>query len=206
MIDLIKPLQIPLIRYPGGNFVSGFRWEDSVGPAKERPVRLDRAWRTVETNQVGIDEFSSWCRELGAEVMMAVNLGTRGIDDACNLLEYCNHESGSYYSDLRRAHGAEQPYRIKTWCLGNEMDGPWQIGHKTADEYGRLALETARAMKKIDSEIQLVATAALIRRCLPSPPGKPRFWIIFTTMWTTYPFTNIWETLPIIWRIILLSP
>ena len=115
VIDLIKPLQIPLIRYPGGNFVSGFRWEDSVGPAKERPVRLDRAWRTVETNQVGIDEFSSWCRELGAEVMMAVNLGTRGIDDACNLLEYCNHESGSYYSDLRRAHGAEQPYRIKTW-------------------------------------------------------------------------------------------
>ena len=103
VIDLIKPLQIPLIRYPGGNFVSGFRWEDSVGPAKERPVRLDRAWRTVETNQVGIDEFSSWCRELGAEVMMAVNLGTRGIDDACNLLEYCNHESGSYYSDLRRA-------------------------------------------------------------------------------------------------------
>ena len=168
VIDLIKPLQIPLIRYPGGNFVSGFRWEDSVGPAKERPVRLDRAWRTVETNQVGIDEFSSWCRELGAEVMMAVNLGTRGIDDACNLLEYCNHESGSYYSDLRRAHGAEQPYRIKTWCLGNEMDGPWQIGHKTADEYGRLALETARAMKKIDSEIQLVATGS-------SYPEMPTF-------------------------------
>ena len=120
------------------------------------------------TNQVGIDEFSSWCRELGAEVMMAVNLGTRGIDDACNLLEYCNHESGSYYSDLRRAHGAEQPYRIKTWCLGNEMDGPWQIGHKTADEYGRLALETARAMKKIDSEIQLVATGS-------SYPETPTF-------------------------------
>ena len=139
-----------------------------TGPAKERPVRLDRAWRTVETNQVGIDEFSSWCRELGAEVMMAVNLGTRGIDDACNLLEYCNHESGSYYSDLRRAHGAEQPYRIKTWCLGNEMDGPWQIGHKTADEYGRLALETARAMKKIDSEIQLVATGS-------SYPEMPTF-------------------------------
>ena len=167
-LGLTKPLQIPLIRYPGGNFVSGFRWEDSVGPAKERPVRLDRAWRTVETNQVGIDEFSSWCRELGAEVMMAVNLGTRGIDDACNLLEYCNHESGSYYSDLRRAHGAEQPYRIKTWCLGNEMDGPWQIGHKTADEYGRLALETARAMKKIDSEIQLVATGS-------SYPEMPTF-------------------------------
>ena len=124
VIDLIKPLQIPLIRYPGGNFVSGFRWEDSVGPAKERPVRLDRAWRTVETNQVGIDEFSSWCRELGAEVMMAVNLGTRGIDDACNLLEYCNHESGSYYSDLRRAHGAEQPYRIKTWCQGPSISFP----------------------------------------------------------------------------------
>lgn len=160
VIDLIRPLRIPMVRYPGGNFVSGFRWEDSVGPVEQRPRRLERAWRTLETNEVGLHEFNAWCKEIGAQMMMAVNLGTRGIDAACNLLEYCNHPGGTYYSDMRRAHGAEQPYGIKTWCLGNEMDGPWQIGHKTADEYGRLALETARAMKKIDAGIELVATGS----------------------------------------------
>ena len=168
VIELIQPLRIPMMRYPGGNFVSGFHWEDSVGPRDQRPRRLDRAWRTLETNQVGLHEFGAWCREIGAEMMMAVNLGTRGIDAACNLLEYCNHPSGSYWSDLRRSHGAEQPYGIHTWCLGNEMDGPWQIGHKTAEEYGRLACETARAMRKIDASIELVATGS-------SYPEMPTF-------------------------------
>lgn len=160
IIDLVRPLHIPLIRYPGGNFVSGYRWEDGVGLRELRPKRLDRAWRSLETNEVGLHEFSKWCKEIGSEIMMAVNLGTRGIDDACNILEYCNHPGGTYYSDLRRAHGAAAPYAIKTWCLGNEMDGPWQIGHKTAEEYGRLALETARAMRKIDPSIHLVATGS----------------------------------------------
>ena len=168
VIDLVKELDVPIIRYPGGNFVSNFFWEDSVGPVEERPARLELAWRSLEENKIGLNEFAKWTDKVNSNMMMAVNLGTRGIADACNLLEYCNHESGSYYSDLRRAHGAEQPYRIKTWCLGNEMDGPWQIGHKTADEYGRLALETARAMKKIDSEIQLVATGS-------SYPEMPTF-------------------------------
>ena len=168
LLDLIRPLNIPLLRYPGGNFVSGYRWEDGVGPKDQRPVRLDRAWCTLETNQVGVQEFAGWCREIGAQVMMAVNLGTRGIDDACNLLEYCNHPSGTLYSNLRISHGAAQPYGIKTWCLGNEMDGPWQIGHKTAEEYGRLAVETARAMRKIDDSIQLVASGS-------SSPEMPTF-------------------------------
>jgi len=168
LIELIRPLGIPLIRYPGGNFVSGFRWEDSVGPVENRPRRLERAWRTLETNRVGIKEFSAWCGEIGAQPMMAVNLGTRGVDDACNLLEYCNHPSGSLYSDLRVSHGSPEPYNIKIWCLGNEMDGPWQLGHKTADEYGRLALETARAMKKIDPGISLVASGS-------SYPEMPTF-------------------------------
>ena len=168
VLDLIRPLGIPLVRYPGGNFVSGFRWEDSVGPRDQRPVRLDRAWRTLETNQIGLHEFDAWCKEFGASMMMAVNLGTRGIDDACNLLEYCNHPGGTYYSDLRKSHGADAPYSIKTWCLGNEMDGPWQIGHKTAEEYGRLACETARAMRKLDSSIELVASGS-------SYPEMPTF-------------------------------
>lgn len=157
VLALVRGLNIPLIRYPGGNFVSGYNWEDGVGPREHRPHRLDLAWRTLETNEIGVNEFAKWCDKAGSELMMAVNLGTRGITDACNLLEYCNIDSGSYYSDLRIAHGVTKPHHIKVWCLGNEMDGPWQIGHKTAEEYGRLACETARAMRQIDPEIQLVS-------------------------------------------------
>lgn len=158
--SVIKELHIPFIRYPGGNFVSGFRWEDSVGPRESRPKRLDLAWRSLETNQVGLHEFYQWCTDINSEIMMAVNLGTRGIDSACDLLEYCNHPTGTHLSDLRASHGAKTPFDIKIWCLGNEMDGEWQIGHKTADEYGRLACETARAMKKIDPRIQLVVSGS----------------------------------------------
>ncbi|WP_036629740.1 arabinosylfuranosidase ArfA [Paenibacillus shenyangensis] len=155
--ELIQELQVPIIRYPGGNFVSGYNWEDGVGPVEDRPKRLELAWRTVEPNYVGTNEFMKWAKQAGSEVTMAVNLGTRGIDAARNLVEYCNHSGGSYYSDLRKQHGYADPYAIKTWCLGNEMDGPWQIGHKTAEEYGKLALETAKAMRQVDSSIELVA-------------------------------------------------
>lgn len=156
VIELVKELQVPIVRYPGGNFVSNFFWEDSVGPVDQRPHRLELAWRSLETNEVGLHEFSKWAKAADSQVMMAVNLGTRGIADACNLLEYCNHPGGTKYSDLRIAHGQEQPYGIKTWCLGNEMDGPWQVGHKTADEYGKLAVETAKAMKQIDPTVEFV--------------------------------------------------
>ena len=134
VIDLVKELQVPIVRYPGGNFVSSFVWEDSVGPVSERPKRLELAWRSLETNEIGLNEFSKWAKKAGAEVMMALNLGTRGIADACNLLEYCNHPSGTKYSDLRISHGVKDPHKIKVWCLGNEMDGPWQLGHKTMEE------------------------------------------------------------------------
>lgn len=157
VIDLVKELDIPIIRYPGGNFVSNFFWEDSVGPLEQRPKRLDLAWRSLEKNEVGLNEFSKWAGKAGADVMMAVNLGTRGIADACNLLEYCNHPGGTKYSDLRISHGVKEPHNIKVWCLGNEMDGPWQLGHKTMEEYGRLAEETAKAMKLIDPSIELVS-------------------------------------------------
>lgn len=156
VMELVKELSVPLIRYPGGNFVSGFNWEDSVGPIAERPKRLDLAWRSLETNQVGVHEFAAWCQEVGAEINMAVNLGTRGLDAARNLVEYCNYPSGTYWSDQRIANGQTEPFAIKTWCLGNEMDGPWQIGHKTAAEYGRLAEETAKAMKLVDESIEVV--------------------------------------------------
>ena len=154
---LVKELKVPIIRYPGGNFVSGYNWEDTIGPRANRPARLDLAWKTVESNQVGLHEFISWAKDINAEVNMAINLGTRGVDAARNIVEYCNHPSGSYWSDLRRQNGASEPFKVKTWCLGNEMDGPWQIGHKTADEYGRIALESAKVMKWVDDSIELVA-------------------------------------------------
>lgn len=157
VMNMVTELQVPIVRYPGGNFVSGYDWEDGVGPLETRKQRLELAWRTLETNEVGINEFAAWAKKVDTEVMMAVNLGTRGIVDAANLLEYCNHPGGTYYSDMRINHGYKDPYRIKTWCLGNEMDGPWQLGHKTAHEYGRLALETGKVMKLIDPTIELVA-------------------------------------------------
>lgn len=157
VIDMVKELNVPIIRYPGGNFVSGYNWEDGIGPLELRPKRLELAWRSLETNEVGINEFAKWAKKVNSEIMMAVNLGTRGIVEACNLLEYCNHPQGTYYSDLRIKHGFKEPHKIKTWCLGNEMDGPWQIGHKTPIEYGRLALETGKAMKLIDPNIELVS-------------------------------------------------
>jgi alpha-L-arabinofuranosidase len=157
VLDLVRDLNVPIVRYPGGNFVSGYRWEDGVGPREDRPVRLDLAWKSTETNRFGTNEFVAWAREAGAEVMMAVNLGTRGVDAARNLVEYCNYPGGTFWSDRRIAHGITEPHRIRTWCLGNEMDGPWQIGQKTAVEYGRLATEAAKAMRLVDLEIELVA-------------------------------------------------
>src|SRR5699024_7010009 len=168
VINLVKDLQVPIVRYPGGNMVSAYNWEDGVGPLKDRPKRLELAWRTIETNEIGTNEFVDWANKVNSEVMMAVNLGTRGIDAARNLIEYTNHPGGTYWSDLRKSHGYEKPHNIKTWCLGNEMDGPWQVGSKTAYEYGRIAQETAKAMKLVDPDIELVA-------CGSSNTGMPTF-------------------------------
>ena len=157
VLELVRDLGPTVVRYPGGNFVSGYRWEDGVGPVEDRPRRLDLAWRTIESNAVGVDEFTTWCRKADIEPIMAVNLGTRGVQEAADLLEYCNYPEGTALSDLRRSNGAKEPHGIGVWCLGNELDGPWQIGHKTAAEYGRLATETARAMRMVDPTIELVA-------------------------------------------------
>lgn len=157
VIALVRELNMTVMRYPGGNFVSGYNWEDGVGPRDQRPARLDLAWKTTEPNHFGTNEFVDWCRQVGSEPLLAVNLGTRGAEAARNLVEYCNHPGGTAWSDLRRAHGYEAPHGIKLWCLGNEMDGPWQMGHKTATEYGRVACEAAKLMKWTDPSVQLVA-------------------------------------------------
>lgn len=157
VIELVRELQVPVVRYPGGNFVSGYHWEDGVGPKAERPSKVDLAWQVIETNEFGLNEFATWAKKANSDVMMAVNLGTRGAEDAKNILEYCNFKEGTYYSDLRKQHGYKHPHNIKMWCLGNEMDGPWQMGHKTAQEYGRAAEETGRLMKMMDPSIETVA-------------------------------------------------
>ncbi len=157
VIDYIRRLDVPVTRYPGGNFVSGFNWEDSIGPKDRRPHRLDLAWFVTETNAFGLHEYCHWAKKANTEVMYAVNLGTRDSDAARTIVEYCNHPGGTYWSDLRRKNGEENPFGIKLWCLGNEMDGPWQMNAKTAYEYGRVANEAAKMMKWVDPTIELVA-------------------------------------------------
>ncbi|MEN2739694.1 alpha-N-arabinofuranosidase [Microbacterium sp. X-17] len=168
VIELVKELGVSTIRYPGGNFVSGFRWEDSVGPRELRPRRLDLAWHTTETNEVGLHEFQSWLDKVGSELMLAVNLGTRGVQEALDLLEYANHRGGTAFSDRRIANGRTEPLDVRIWCLGNEMDGPWQLGHSSAEEYGRLAAKTAGAMKAYDPDLELVV-------CGSSSSSMPTF-------------------------------
>ncbi|MFT4109056.1 alpha-N-arabinofuranosidase [Propionicimonas sp.] len=168
VLDLVRELGVTTVRYPGGNFVSGYRWEDGIGPVDQRPSRLDLAWHCTEPNTFGVDQFIAWCAKAGIEPMMAVNLGTRGIAEAVDLLEYCTIPGGTAWSDARRANGAAEPYPVTMWCLGNELDGPWQIGHKTAREYGRLAAEVARAMRMVRPDLELVA-------CGSSGTGMPTF-------------------------------
>jgi len=168
VIDEVRQLGVPIIRYPGGNFVSGYNWLDGVGPKKDRPRTLDKAWNTIETNQFGTDEFMAWCKLVGAKPLMGLNLGTGTPERAAALVEYCNVEKGTKWSDLRRSHGIEKPYKVEHWCLGNEMDGPWQIGHMTATEYGMKAQDAARQMHYVDPSLKLIA-------CGSSHPGMPTY-------------------------------
>jgi alpha-N-arabinofuranosidase len=166
LLQEVRKLGVPLVRYPGGNFVSGYNWLDGVGPKKDRPRVLDRAWNSIETNQFGTNEFMAWCRRAGAQPLIAVNLGSGTAESAANLVEYCNVPGGTRWSELRRQHGIEAPHAIKSWCLGNELDGPWQIGHMSAPEYGRKAADAARQMRQIDKSIELIVGGS----CTPSLP------------------------------------
>lgn len=169
VMALIREAGISVVRYPGGNFVSGYDWKDGIGPRAKRPKRLDLAWFSIEDNAFGMDEFADWSRKAGTEFMAAVNLGTGTAREAGELLEYCNHPSGTQWSDLRAKYGHPEPHAIKLWCLGNEVDGPWQIAAMTADEYGRKAAETAKIMNWIDPSIELAACGS----CTPEMPGYP---------------------------------
>jgi len=164
----VRDLGVPIIRYPGGNFVSGYHWLDGVGPKDKRPTVLDRAWNTLETNQFGTNEFVTWARQVGAEPLFGLNFGTGSSEDAAALVEYCNVPSGTKWSELRRSHGYAEPHAVKYWCVGNEMDGPWQIGHMPAREYGIKAADAARQMRVIDNSIKLIA-------CGSSGPFMPTY-------------------------------
>jgi len=157
MIDEIKHLGVPIVRYPGGNFVSGYNWLDGVGPKKDRPRKLEKAWNSIETNQFGTNDFMAWCKLAGCKPLMGLNLGTSTPEMAAALVEYCNVEKGTKWSDLRREHGIGDPHKVEHWCLGNEMDGPWQIGHMTAVEYGMRAADAGRQMRYVDSSLKLIA-------------------------------------------------
>jgi alpha-N-arabinofuranosidase len=166
--DEVRQMGVPIIRYPGGNFVSGYNWLDGVGPKQDRPRVLDKAWNSLNTNQFGTDEFMAWCKAVGTLPLMGLNLGTGTPEEAAALVEYCNVEKGTKWSDLRRKHGIAEPYKVKHWCLGNEMDGPWQIGHMTATEYGLKAQDAARQMHYVDPSLQLIA-------CGSSGPFMPTY-------------------------------
>lgn len=168
VLEEVRKMGIPIVRYPGGNFVSGYHWLDGVGPKQDRPRVLDKAWNTLESNQFGTNEFLAWSKLAGTQPLLAVNLGTDTPESAAALVEYCNVDRGTKWSDLRRLHGVEAPYGVKAWCLGNEMDGPWQIGHMSATEYGEKAADAGRQMRNVDPSLQLIA-------CGSSGPGMPTY-------------------------------
>src|SRR5580704_5220608 len=168
VMDEVRQLGVPIIRYPGGNFVSGYNWLDGVGPKQDRPKQLDKAWNSMDSNQFGTNEFMTWCKAVGTEPLMGLNLGTGTPEQAAALVEYCNVDKGTQWSDLRRKHGYADPYKVQRWCLGNEMDGPWQIGHMTATEYGLKAQDAARQMRAVDPSLKLIA-------CGSSGPGMPTY-------------------------------
>jgi alpha-L-arabinofuranosidase len=168
VIEEVRALGVPIVRYPGGNFVSGYNWLDGIGPKQDRPRVLDKAWNSLNSNQFGTDEFMMWCKAVGTLPLMGLNLGTGTAEQAAALVEYCNVEKGTKWSDLRRKNGIAEPYKVEHWCLGNEMDGPWQIGHMTATEYGLKAADAARQMRYVDPSLKLVA-------CGSSGPFMPTY-------------------------------
>jgi alpha-N-arabinofuranosidase len=168
VLEEIRKLGVPIIRYPGGNFVSGYSWLDGVGPRESRPRVLDKAWNSIESNQFGTNEFLTWCKLANTQALMGLNLGTGTPEEAAALVEYCNVDKGTKWSELRRQHGSSQPWGVRNWCLGNEMDGPWQIGHMSATEYGLKAADAARQMRYVDHSLKLIA-------CGSSGPFMPSY-------------------------------
>ena len=188
VLGALRELNFRTIRYPGGNFLSGYRWQDGIGPKDQRPKRRELAWRAIETNQFGTDEFMNFCKELGTKPMMAVNLGTGSIQDAADLVEYCNAATGTQFSDLRAKYGSSAPYGVRHWCLGNEMDGPWQIGHLEAREYGLKAKEAAKLMRTVDPGLELILCGSS-NTAMPTYPEWDR--VALETAWDQVDYLSL---------------
>jgi alpha-N-arabinofuranosidase len=188
VLAALRELNFRVMRYPGGNFLSGYNWLDGVGPREQRPRRRELAWHSIETNQFGTDEFMQFCREIDTQPMLGVNLGTGTVQSAGDLVEYCNAPTGSYYADMRARNGHREPYGVHYWCLGNEMDGPWQIGHLEAREYARKALEAAKIMKWHDPSIALILCGSS-NTVIPTYPEWDR--VVLETCWDNVDYLSL---------------
>ena len=159
-MDAARGLGVTLLRWPGGNFASGYNWKDGIGPRDQRPVRRDHAWGALESNRFGTDDFLTYCERLKVEPYLCINAGLGSVDDARNWVEYTNEAGNTYWAQQRRKNGRNQPWNVKIWGLGNEIDGPWQLGHKNAEDYAKFALEAAKAMRRADESIKLIASGS----------------------------------------------
>nr|KAK5441268.1 hypothetical protein LTR18_007112 [Exophiala xenobiotica] len=156
VLEALRPLDIPVYRYPGGNFCATYHWQDGIGPRDQRPARPELAWGNIESNQFGTDEFMAWCKAANAEPYLCLNFGTGTLDEAMAWLEYCNGTKDTYYANLRRKNGHAEPYNVKYWALGNEMWGDWQLNQMTQEAYAERAFQWAKALKLLDPSIQLI--------------------------------------------------
>jgi alpha-N-arabinofuranosidase len=160
VLEAARGLSVTLLRWPGGNFASGYNWKDGIGPRDQRPARRDHAWGAIESNRFGTDDFLKYAERLGVEPYLCINAGLGSVEDARNWVDYTNESGDTYWSQLRRKNGREKPWAVKYWGLGNEIDGPWQLGHKNAEDYAKFALEAAKAMRRVDASIQLIASGS----------------------------------------------
>jgi alpha-L-arabinofuranosidase len=160
VMEAAKNLGVTILRWPGGNFVSGYDWKDGIGPRDNRPVRAEGAWGSLEPNRFGTDEFLKYCERIGVEPFICINAGLGTIDGARDWVEYVNESRDTYWAQQRRKNGRDKPYNVKYWALGNEIDGPWQLGHKNAEDYSKFALEAGKAMRRVDPSIKLIAAGS----------------------------------------------
>jgi alpha-N-arabinofuranosidase len=160
VMEAVRGLGVTILRWPGGNFASGYNWKDGIGPKDQRPARPDHAWGDIDSNRFGTDEFLQYCERIGAEPYICINAGLGSINEAREWVEYTNESRHTYWADLRRKNGRDKPYNVKYWSLGNEIDGPWQLGHKNAEDYAKFALEAAKAMRRADESIKLIAAGS----------------------------------------------
>ena len=191
VMEAMRRIRIPILRWPGGCFVSSYHWKDAVGP--QRKPLFDKAWRVEDPNTFGTDEYIKLCRKLGCEPYICTNAGTGTPEEMSDWVEYCNLKCEGQYARWRIANGYAQPHAVKYWSIGNENYGHWEIGAKCAEEWGRLVRESAKMMRHVDPTAELSAAAIpdtawtmnLLRTC-----GEYIDWISIHEYWDMMPEVN----------------